>query len=562
MADFQDIYAEALAGGIDREVDLLTSPEEPLLGDRAIYRAIYRSMEIHGLPRELEVNGASIHHVQGPVLSQQTDMAQRGGIPLIFDKRMTRGVEIGAGHWLSVVQIESAPLPDDLGAAMLASRDQAREAVAFVASILDERIAQELLAEDLLILNGSEPVVAADLRELVRHYLPFEVTDTERASMESLDGSEQPRHVKTAARWYLRAVQAGPGVDGVMFLWFAIEALVGSSKKAPIEKALREAGRDPADQAIGVGKLHGIRSHFVHDKPDKESPPSGEVRQAFYDLEAMAKTLLRHALGAESTWPAHSASQVFDPPWAERIEAAWKEPVVEFHDEFPAGTTEPIDGLSWGQMLPALEVNANVNVTGGQEQDANRVRRVVEMVLHYFGDPDLGEFPVEIKRFSNDEIQANCRDDCLVISSRIVEPTDPLEALRFMKQIHVFVGRSLLARHGVPSDEAGLFLHGVLTGWIRVRFDQDREIPDEHLVVYPLPGDASQFDVGEHFGAGAAGSDENLRNVEALIVGDSPEEETAAKQRFDATVGQLRELSDPNELLDLLRQFYTESLMS
>lgn len=59
-------------------------------------------------------------------------------------------------------------------------------------------------------------------------------------------------------------------MDGVIFLWFAVEALTGTSKKKPIEEALRQAGRDPADQGLTVGELHGLRSSFVHDRPDSE----------------------------------------------------------------------------------------------------------------------------------------------------------------------------------------------------------------------------------------------------------------------------------------------------
>jgi hypothetical protein len=556
MAAFRDIYAKALDGGIDREVDLLTSPDEPLLGDRVVYRAIYRSMEIHGLPPELEVNGANVSHVKGPVLSQRTDLAQRGGFPLVFDKCMTQGIEIGAGHWLTVVQVEITPLPDDLGLAMFESRDQAREAVAFIASVLDERIAQELLAEDLLILDESGPVAAADLRELVRHFLPYEVTEIEKANLDALDGSEQPRHVKTAARWYLRAAQAGPGVDGVMFLWFAVEALVGTSKKAPIEKALRAAGRDPADQGIGVGRLHGIRSKFVHDDPGKEPPPKEEVRQAFYDLEAMVKTLLRHGLGVESTWPAHLASQVFDSPWAERIDAAWREPETEFHDVLPTSSTKPIEGLSWGQMLPALDINAAVEVSGGQDQDAVRVRRIVEMALFCFGDPDIGGFPVEIRRFDNEEIQADCRDGCLVIGSRTVDPDNPVDAFRLMMQIHVFVGRCLLERRGVKAEGLGVFLHGLLTGWIRVYLGPQDEEAKEFIIVNPLPANPSLFDIGEHLGAGAAGSEENLANVEERVFDGSPEENAEMKAAFKATVQELSEIDSPETLLDLLEQQY------
>lgn len=556
MSDFQDVYAEALRNGIEREVDLLTTPDEPLPGDRAIYRAIYRSMEVHGLPPALEINGTSIYQACGPVLTQQTDVAQRGGFPLVFDKSMKLGVEVGAGYWLTVAQVEHAPLPDDLGTAMLASRTQAQETVAFLAAVLDERIAQDLLGEDILVLKGSDPVAAADLRELVRHFLPFEVTATEAGSLNSLDGSEQPRHVKTAARWYLRGVQAGPGTDGVMFLWFAVEALVGTAKKTPIEKALREAGRDPADQAIGVPKLHGIRSKFVHDKPDNQPPPMDEVRQAFYDLEAMAKTLLRHALAAESTWPAHSASQVFNPPWADQIEAAWREPAVEFHDVLPVSNTSTLEGLSWGLALPALDLSANVTVTGGQEQDANRVRRIVEMALQYFGDPDIDKFPVEIRRFDNDEIQADCRGDMLVVSSRIVDPGNPVDGFRLISQIHVFVGRCLLARRDIPSRDVGAFLHGLMTGWIRVDLMPTEEGSEDLIVVRPLPTNPTLFDIGEHLGAGAAGSAENLKNVEERVFGDDAEVDSDVKASFEATTEALKQVESPEGLLDLLEREY------
>jgi hypothetical protein len=555
VANFRDIYAEALASELDLEVDLLTSPNKQPSGDRAVYRAVYRSMEIHGLPAELEVNGAQIYHVQGPVLSQQTEMSQRGGFPLAFDKCMTRGVEIGAGHWLTVVQIEVMPLPDELGSAIFASRDQAQEAVAFISSVLDERVAQELLAEDLLVLDGSKPVASADMHELVRHFLPYEVTDIEEESLDRLDGSEQPRHVKTAARWYLRGAQAGPGVDGVMFFWFAVEALVGTSKKVPIEKALRRAGRDPADQAIGIGKLHGIRSAFVHDKPDSDPPPKSEVRQAFYDLEAIVKTLLRHALRVDSTWPAHAASMVFDPPWAERIQSAWREPSVEFHEALPGSVTEPVEGLSWGQMLPALNLKAEVEVTGGQDQDANRVRRLVEIALNYFGDPDLEKFPVEIKRFDDKRLVADCRADRLVVSSQIVSPDDHEQAFRLMAEIHVFVGRCLLERRGISTAGAGGFLHGILAGWVFVHCSHESGVPEELMVVNPLPPNPRPFDVGEQVGAGAAGSDGNLENAEdCIVVGDTPQEHAEAKAAFDATIQELRKLNSPIGLVEYLQR--------
>src|SRR6476646_5577596 len=100
--------------------------------------------------------------------------------------------------------------------------------------------------------------------------IPPSRSGRESATPSHCSGLRLSRHVETAARWYLRGVQAGPSVDGVIFLWFAVEALTGTSKKKPIEEALRQAGRDPADQGLTVGELHGLRSSFVHDRPDSE----------------------------------------------------------------------------------------------------------------------------------------------------------------------------------------------------------------------------------------------------------------------------------------------------
>jgi hypothetical protein len=554
--EFSDSYAEALRNGVDREVDALTSPDTQVNGDRAVYRAIFRGMEVHGLPSDMIVGHAHVFFTQGPVLTQHTEVSQRGGFPLIFDKSMKRGVEIGKGQWLTVVQIHHQPMPEEFGMAITSSRDQARAAVAYIAAVLDERIGQELLGEDLIIFDQEKAIAAVDIRELVRSYPPFEVREAEQNGLAALEGVDVPRHVETASRWYLRGVQAAPGVDGVIFLWFAVEALVGTSKKTPIEKALREAGHDPADQGLGVGELHGLRSKFVHDKPDAQPPAPEKVKQAFYDLEAMAKALLRHALGVTSTWPLHTAAHPFDPPWLEQIEEAWANPVVEFHEELPGSKTVPIEGLSWSQMAPALDLAAAVTVRGGQGQDANRIRRLVEMALLYFGDPHIGDFPVEIKRLPEGTL-ADCEEDLLIVNSTLVSPRDPLEASRLFINIHVFVGRCLLSRVGVPSDnEEGWFLHGILTG---CRLLSEANVPDDQLKAHPLPGNYSSFDLGEQFGAGAAGSHQNLENARAVIAGQTEAERATATAIFEQRIRELEGPADAAELLMCLKAIYNDA---
>jgi hypothetical protein len=555
MTSFESHYAKMLDKGFEAEVDNMTSPESVPAGNRALYRAVFRGMQVHGLPGDLAVAGTTLRFCQGPVLVQQTDLSQRAGYPLVFDKSMTHGVQVGEGHWLTLVEVE---INDYAGASketISVARQRAESAVAFVAAILDERVGQEMLAENLLIFDEEEPIAVADLRELVRNYPPFEARETECDALAALGGLRLSRHVETAARWYLRGVQAGPSVDGVIFLWFAVEALTGSSKKKPIEEALRTAGRDPADQGLTVGELHGLRSSFVHDRPDSKPPPGNKVKQGFYDLEAMVKTLLRHELGVHSTWPAHSASRVFHPPWQERVEETWGNPLVEFQERLPGSNTEPPEGLEWGEMLPAIETESRVTVTGGQGQDANMVRRIIEMALLFFDDPDVEELKVAVKKPDDPEAVADCRADELVISPRLLPPKDEEEAFRLQRLIHVLVGRCLLAKQGVhPNTPQGPFLHGVFSGWVGVKFFSSRGVPSEQLSVYGLPDQPSPFVLGEHLGSGIAGSEKNLSNFIEVMAEAGGTDPQVVGDELKALMTGLTGVVTPAEMLKVLSE--------
>lgn len=169
--------------GFEGEIDDMTSPELLPQGDRGLYRAVFRGMQVHRLPEELAVAGATLRFRPGPALVQQTDLSQRAGYPLVFDKSMNHGVPVGEGHWLTLVEVE---IDDYAGAskeAISEARQHAESVVALVAAVLDERIGQEMLAENLLIFNGEEPVAVADLKELVRNYPPFEVRERERDAL-------------------------------------------------------------------------------------------------------------------------------------------------------------------------------------------------------------------------------------------------------------------------------------------------------------------------------------------------------------------------------------------
>lgn len=143
---------------------------------------------MHGLPEVLVVAGTTLRFIQGQIRVQKTDLSQRAGFPLIFDKSMQHGVEVGVGHWLTVAEIEMSEFSEASKEVITDARQQALTAIAFLASILDERIGQEMLAENLLTLDVDKPVGVVDLRELVRHFLPYEVRENE---LEAFDGGHE-----------------------------------------------------------------------------------------------------------------------------------------------------------------------------------------------------------------------------------------------------------------------------------------------------------------------------------------------------------------------------------
>jgi hypothetical protein len=164
MTSFESHHEKMLDKGFDAEVDGMTSPQSMPQGDRALYRAIFRGMQVHGLPEKLTVAGVTMRFQLGPALVQKTDLSQRAGYPLVFDKSMSRGVLVGEGHWLTLVEVGIDSYANASKEAIANARQRAESAVAFVAAILDERLGQEMLAENMLIFDGEKPVAVADLR--------------------------------------------------------------------------------------------------------------------------------------------------------------------------------------------------------------------------------------------------------------------------------------------------------------------------------------------------------------------------------------------------------------
>jgi hypothetical protein len=232
-------------------------------------------------------------------------------------------------------------------------RDESLAALAFVVAVLDERIAQEVLAEDLLLFDeGGAPKGAADHVAQVRAFIPSqrvirqhrEVLD----ALRELDPAESSPLV-AAARWYLRAAQSGVTPDAVVFMWIALEALtkpVYGTKLSKtqmrlsdvdwVERGLRDAGLDPTAVDPSVGRLAGLRAEIVHG--GVESPSL--LRDGYYTLEVLVRLLLRHRLGVGVLgWPVAPGVSNLRGPLAQAAGLLHRFPVHDGGDRLgPAGS--------------------------------------------------------------------------------------------------------------------------------------------------------------------------------------------------------------------------------
>jgi hypothetical protein len=221
-----------------------------------------------------------------------------------------------------------------------------------LAALLDEQVAQQELLEDLIVYDstGSRPWASVDTGVRVRDFLPRNrVLTKQRQLLEQLASFDmsQERAELGAGRWYLRAVQSGPTPDAVVFLWIAMEALApptGKGDNRPhvrrVEDALAEAGLALDQLQLSIGRLAGLRAEVVHK--GIEQPEL--LYTGFYELEALARLLLRHRLGiAEGAWPLMPSESMLRPglQGVERWLRDWPKTTMQRVDDGPPLDEDP-----------------------------------------------------------------------------------------------------------------------------------------------------------------------------------------------------------------------------
>ncbi len=214
-------------------------------------------------------------------------------------------------------------------------------AVGVLCGTLDERIALEQVAEDVILLQGGVAFAAADLHSRVRTFMPFDVTDDDRVVLSSLSDFNLDCREAAAASLLAAGSSYGPSPSGFLLLWLAIDAVVATRKtqKAAVAQALAEAGADLSWLSLPLGKLVGLRGQLAHGR----AVDPHLLRSGYNDSEAIARVLVRKALGIAGGWPAAPDPTAFPLPMGRHIameSGAWAE---EWHrDGLPAPTPSPL----------------------------------------------------------------------------------------------------------------------------------------------------------------------------------------------------------------------------
>lgn len=308
--------------------DLSTAPPadrvRPLDGQQARYRLAFVAMEVPGLPAVVKIGPVEITQQAGPIWTQHTYIRQRPGWRPHYDKTMHQGyLQVGQGLQLTLAELPVVvPRSQPIQGAFAQWRDQVLAAISILAAVLDERVAQRELLEDLIVYDstGSRPRAAVETEVRIRDFLPKKrVLSQQRQLLDQL-GTFDLSHERAelgAGRWYLRAVQAGPTPDAVVFLWIAMEGLAPPSSKGDsrtqvqrVEEALTEAGLALDQLELSIGRLAGLRADVVHK--GMEQPEL--LYAGFYELEALARLLLRHRLGVDQgAWPLTPSDSMLRP---------------------------------------------------------------------------------------------------------------------------------------------------------------------------------------------------------------------------------------------------------
>lgn len=294
-----------------------------LTGNSGIFRQVYLGSPLPCVD-ELTVDEVKIYSVVGPMEAREVYVQQLPTPGLLTWAEAHHQREVGIGTILIVADLPVTLSDESLGADMVAWSRRCQASMGLIAACLDERLAGQLLVENLIVLDESGEVVGvADHVVGIRNYGVDRTWSIDY--QQALEGLEPSEAARSACRWFLRGVANGPSETGILNLATCIESLVNdpnAGKPAFHVAAIREmyeaAGGSDGELPLSIGLCAGLRAEIVH----KGTEDHDRLRAGWYSLERVARLLLRSKLEYNSPWP-------IDP--SEGVDALLDEVVTDRH---------------------------------------------------------------------------------------------------------------------------------------------------------------------------------------------------------------------------------------
>lgn len=509
----------------ERPRDAYEWTDDPSTFDCAIYRLGLRVLvPIPGLPASFRVADIDVELVDGPVLAQQTQLRQRHGFPLTFDKHMSRRPVGGGEQILLLSKRYAVTTMVEVEGSMLAWRAAAEGAAGALASVLDERIAGEVLLEDVVLQNTGRTVGAADVRERVRTFLPLEVTALDRpalAALADLDLTESG--VGRAGRLLRRATLEGPTADAYVMLFVAAESVLETRQpsKREFDAVLEEAGINPHGLPLHTGLLISLRGQIVHEGLEDHE----RLRIAYYEMEAIVKILIRRAAALDGGWwPAHGPA-AYAADFDARSATSFARRTEWHTDGLPARTLPGEERVPRRVARPAepLLVRLDSSVTDALPEDEVSLLSRTVADAQAWVDPDGPALAVHLGRPSEVTSGADITfngESLWIAPDRVTGSLDearPELLVNLVWDVHAAVGSMLVLRAGIESAEDGVaFIEAVGAFHQYTRLVTHGDFDGTALTMPPEPV-TDHWSIGKIAGWAAAGS-----SRAAQLVGRQP----------------------------------------